>query len=109
MSKNIINVGLDVHKESIDVGLAPEGSNEIRHYGTIGGDLASLDRARAYRFSSGHLLRKMFLSYHPNPSQSPSTRRTYAPQTTTLFNRRCLPHHYERKQPPVSFSKERRF
>lgn len=44
MSKNIINVGLDVHKESIDVALAPEKSTEIRHYGTIGGDLGSLDR-----------------------------------------------------------------
>lgn len=44
MSKNIINVGLDVHKESIDVALAPESSTEVRHYGTVGGDLASVDR-----------------------------------------------------------------
>jgi len=45
MSKIIVHVGLDVHKESIDVALAPEGSTEIRHFGTIGGDILSLDRA----------------------------------------------------------------
>ena len=44
MSEIIVHVGLDVHKESIDVALAPEGSSEIRHYGTIGGDIASFDR-----------------------------------------------------------------
>src|SRR5258706_421344 len=44
MSEIIVHVGLDVHKESIDVALAPEGSTEIRHYGTIGGDLVSLDK-----------------------------------------------------------------
>lgn len=56
MSKNIINVGLDVHKESIDVALAPEGSTEIHHFGTIGGDIASLDRVvRKLKSSDGEL------------------------------------------------------
>lgn len=44
MSEIIVHVGLDVHKESIDVALASSGSTEIRHYGTIDGDIASLDR-----------------------------------------------------------------
>lgn len=44
MRKIIMNVGLDVHKETIDVALAPSDSTEIRHYGTIGGDIGSLDR-----------------------------------------------------------------
>src|SRR5260221_4020764 len=44
MSEIIVHVGLDVHKESIDVALTQDGSSEIRHYGTIGGDIASLDR-----------------------------------------------------------------
>jgi transposase len=49
-------VGLDVHKESIDVALAPEGSSEIRHYGTIGGDLMSLDRVVRKLCSDEHTL-----------------------------------------------------
>lgn len=38
-------VGMDVHKDSIDVALAEEGGRgEVRHYGSIGGDLAALDK-----------------------------------------------------------------
>ncbi len=44
MSEIIVHVGLDVHKESIDVALASNQAAEVRHYGTIGGDIASLDR-----------------------------------------------------------------
>jgi transposase len=35
-------IGMDVHKESIDVAIA--GENEARHYGRIGGDAHSVDR-----------------------------------------------------------------
>src|SRR5919106_572574 len=35
-------IGMDVHKESIDVAIAAE--NETRHYGRIGGDANSVDR-----------------------------------------------------------------
>jgi len=35
-------VGMDVHKESIDVGIAAAG--EARHYGRIAGDAASVDK-----------------------------------------------------------------
>jgi len=39
-------VGMDVHKESIDIALADEdGRQEVRHYGSIGGDLAAVDQA----------------------------------------------------------------
>ena len=46
MKHSIIFVGLDVHKDSIDIALADDGRNgEIRFYGTISGDLDSLDKA----------------------------------------------------------------
>ena len=43
MTKRSMFVGLDVHKESIDVSLAEEGrAGEVRHYGVIPGDLEAL-------------------------------------------------------------------
>jgi len=57
MKHFIIFVGLDVHKDSIVIALADDGRNgEIRFYGTIGGDLDSLDKAiRKFRRSDVEL------------------------------------------------------
>lgn len=66
MNKRItVHVGLDVHKESIEIALADGGSGgEVRHYGRIGGDLASLDRAVR---QLGGLARSLIFTYEAGP------------------------------------------
>lgn len=43
MRANVLYVGLDVHKMSMDVAIAAT-DGEVRHYGRIGGDLEALDK-----------------------------------------------------------------
>lgn len=58
MEKCIMYVGLDVHKNSIEIALADSGrNNEVRHYGTISGDLAALDKVVRKLVSKGNALR----------------------------------------------------
>jgi transposase len=44
MKKIVHYIGLDVHKESIAVAIAPEKNSEVRKYGIIGGTLDALDK-----------------------------------------------------------------
>ena len=44
MNKKVHYLGLDVHKETIAVAIAPGGDTEVRSYGIIGGTLDALDK-----------------------------------------------------------------
>ena len=44
MSKIVHYIGLDVHKETIAVSIAPQNSTEVRRYGIIGGTLDAVDK-----------------------------------------------------------------
>ena len=42
MNKKVHYIGLDVHKETIAVSIAPQDSAEVRRYGIIGGTLEAV-------------------------------------------------------------------
>ena len=44
MNKIVQYLGLDVHKETIAVAIAPANSTEVRRYGIIGGTLEALEK-----------------------------------------------------------------
>jgi len=44
MTKIVHYIGLDVHKETIAVSIAPQSSTEVRRYGIIGGTLDAVDK-----------------------------------------------------------------
>jgi len=65
MKDSITFVGLDVHKDTIDIAIAESGGNkEVRHYGKIDGDLSALDKAVRKLQSKGS---KLHFAYEAGP------------------------------------------
>lgn len=60
MNKIIHYLGLDVHKDSIAVSIAPAQSTEVRRYGLIGGSLDAVDKLLKKLASPGIELRVVY-------------------------------------------------
>ncbi len=73
MSKIIHFLGLDVHKESVSVSIAPSDSAEVRHYGQIGGTLDDLDRL-VKRLQAAHPAVELRFCYEAGPTGYPLCR-----------------------------------
>ena len=64
MNTVIHYLGLDVHKDSIAVSIAPANSTEVRRYGIIGGTLAAVDKL-VKKLSSANV--ELRLAYEAGP------------------------------------------
>jgi transposase len=70
-STSSVYVGLDVRKDSIDIALAEAGRDgEVRHIGSIGGDLVSLDKALRKLISKGQPLHIVTFAAHARASDA---------------------------------------
>ena len=65
MKDHSIFIGMDVHKNSIDIAIADEGrKGKIRHYGKIDGTLCALDKVIRKLVSKGN---RLYFVYEAGP------------------------------------------
>lgn len=64
MNKNILFIGLDVHKDSIEIAIAEGSSQEVRRYGKIGGTHDAMRKALRKLVSSG---KELHFCYEAGP------------------------------------------
>jgi transposase len=64
MNKTVHYIGLDVHKETIAVSIAPQNSTEVRRYGIIGGTLDAVDKL-VKKLAQGNI--ELHLVYEAGP------------------------------------------
>jgi transposase len=60
MNKTVQYLGLDVHKDSIAVSIAPQGTTEVRRYGLINGSLDAVDKLLKKLAADGVELRVVY-------------------------------------------------
>lgn len=66
MKTELLHLGLDVHSQSIAIAIAESRGGEVRSYGTISGDLHSLEKTLA-RIKKAHPGRKLKVCYEAGP------------------------------------------
>jgi transposase len=71
MKDNSTFIGMDVHKNSIDIAIAETGrKGQVRHYGKIDGTLGSLDKVVRKLVSKGN---RLHFVYEAGPVDTRST------------------------------------
>ena len=87
MAKRSMFVGMDVHKESIDISLAEGRDGEVRHYGVISGDLEAVAKVRALRAPQ----RRLRFVYEAARAASGSTATSSPRAKTVVVNPSSMP------------------
>ena len=108
MSHSSMFVGLDVHKDSIDVALAPRDSTEVRSYGTILGDLEAVDKVIRKLKTTSQSLHVVSAIHVPGPEDESIRDLTRAREDAVAANRRARPQNAGGSRLGLSLSRQGR-